>query len=323
MSSIDSCRFRIECFCTEATNTVTEKEFELKGIEMEDVNPNDVIRGLIDSFHDYLDRYPNIKTLILGLSGGVDSGFIAAIAHLAVRGRDVELYGYSLPLGTNKLDEISRAESIGTAFCDKFYCADLIPYYHSLQSAIMGIDVAYGDRKDKIRAGNIKARMRMVYLYDKAQQHDGIVLSTDNYTEYLLGFWTLHGDVGDFGAIQNLWKTEVYAAANYLCNTATYTLRDGQRDALYACVKAIPTDGLGITGSDMDQILPDWKTRVQADNKFVGWLCYEKIDEVLQRWMLGNDRYDDLKDDPIIQRLQRSGYKRENPYNVPRDKIIS
>ena len=39
---------------------------------------------------------------------------------------------------------------------------------------------------------------------------------TDNQTEYQLGFWTIHGDVGDFDPIQDLWKTEVYGLANYL-----------------------------------------------------------------------------------------------------------
>lgn len=49
-----------------------------------------------------------------------------------------------------------------------------------------------------------------------ASIHKGLVMSTDNQTEYQLGFWTIHGDVGDFDPIQDLWKTEVYGLANYL-----------------------------------------------------------------------------------------------------------
>lgn len=55
-----------------------------------------------------------------------------------------------------------------------------------------------------------QARCRMMYLYDIASRHKGLVMSTDNQTEYQLGFWTIHGDVGDFDPIQDLWKTEVY-----------------------------------------------------------------------------------------------------------------
>ena len=100
---------------------------------------------------------------------------------------------------------------------------------------------------DRIRAGNIKARLRMTYLYDKANKYNGMVLSTDNLTERNLGFWTLNGDVGDFGFLQELWKTEVYGLSKSIGT-----------ESVMACVNAIPTVGLGITDSDIDQLLPDW-----------------------------------------------------------------
>jgi NAD+ synthase len=276
--------------------------------------PKQKIDAIIYETKEYLVNNPNIKTLILGLSGGVDSALVAVLMNLAIKDLDVKLYGYSLPIGTNKPDEIRRAEVIGTAFCDGFWIADLFPYYNRLLDALLGISVPFNNRKQKIRAGNIKARMRMIYLYDKAQEHDGLVLSTDNYTEYLLGFWTLHGDVGDFGAIQNLWKSEVYGITNYLYNTSTYVLRDAQKDALRDCVIALPTDGLGISETDMDQLLPDWKCLIQEDNKFVGWLCYEKIDGILKEWLHGD--YTKINpNDPVILRYNATKFKRNNPYN--------
>jgi NH3-dependent NAD+ synthetase len=58
----------------------------------------------------------------------------------------------------------------------------------------------------KLRAtGNIKARLRMITLYHIAQLTGGIVISTDNLSEFWMGFWTLNGDVGDF-AIQQVLK---------------------------------------------------------------------------------------------------------------------
>lgn len=45
-----------------------------------------------------------------------------------------------------------------------------------------------------IANGNLQARCRMMYLYDIASRHKGLVMSTDNQTEYQLGFWTIHGD---------------------------------------------------------------------------------------------------------------------------------
>ncbi len=98
----------------------------------------------------------------------------------------------------------------------------------------------------------------------------GMVLSTDNYTELLLGFWTLHGDVGDYGMIQNLWKTEVYAMARYIVNNLD---NKKAKNALQLCIDAVATDGLGITNNDLEQI--------QAKT-------YEEVDQILLK-MIHND----------------------------------
>ena len=80
-------------------------------------------------------------------------------------------------------------------------------------------------------------------------------MSTDNQTEYQLGFWTIHGDVGDFDPIQDLWKTEVYQLAEWL-KLFYYTDGDDadKAVAIGESIKLTPTDGLGISNSDLDQI---------------------------------------------------------------------
>ena len=50
----------------------------------------------------------------------------------------------------------------------------------------------------------------MIMLYNAASIFKGLVVDTDNLSEHYLGFWTMHGDVGDFKPIGKLWKTEVY-----------------------------------------------------------------------------------------------------------------
>jgi NAD+ synthetase len=155
----------------------------------------------------------------------------------------------------------------------------------------------------KIRMGNVKARMRMLYLYDLAQSSSGMVLSTDNYTELLLGFWTLHGDVGDYGMIQNLWKSEVYDMARYLASEMDDT---NAAEALLSCVDAVATDGLGITNSDLDQLKA---------------ASYAVVDEILIDYLRYPHKYDGDNLHPVIERHLQSDYKRENPYNIPREYI--
>ena len=135
-----------------------------------------------------------------------------------------------------------------------------------------------------IANGNLQARCRMMYLYDIASRHKGLVMSTDNQTEYQLGFWTIHGDVGDFDPIQDLWKTEVYGLANYMRDRyrskALEALHNDYKEtcdkyramsyAVYSSCKLIPTDGLGISNSDLEQI---------------GAKDYDTVDDILSRFV--------------------------------------
>jgi len=170
----------------------------------------------------------------------------------------------------------------------------------------------------------------MEYLYGIAGIRKGLVLSTDNYTEFLLGFWTLHGDVGDLAMIQNFWKEEVYQMAEFLCEEENVV-------GLQECIEAIPTDGLGISNSDLDQIYPNWDEHFQTCR-----LAYEAVDQILKDWSvtdIDEFLYDDfLKYDgriqdytefekyrttyltghPVVQRYEGTHGKRLSPYNFPR-----
>lgn len=136
-----------------------------------------------------------------------------------------------------------------------------------------------------------------------------MVLSTDNYTEYLLGFWTLHGDVGDYGMVQELWKTEVYDMGQWMVDNEFKFLIE--KEALQSCIDATATDGLGITNSDLDQLLPGW-TGTSRDG-------YRVVDEILSMYMETN--IGDV-DGPVIVRKIRTEFKRKNPLNLKREDIV-
>jgi nicotinamide-nucleotide amidase len=166
--------------------------------------------------------------------------------------------------------------------------------------------------EDKIRYGNIQARIRMIFLYDMASREKGIVLSTGNLTEYNLGFWTLHGDVGDFGFIQNLWKTEVYELGEYLADCAE---NEERGKAILDCVNATPTDGLGISNSDIDQIIPDWNLKTHGSYRE----AYEVIDNILSV----QDRVVKTKEEIAVVNMQKcTEYKRNNPFEIKRSELF-
>lgn len=239
----------------------------------------------------------NLKSLILGISGGIDSAFAAALLRPVCDKINIPLIGRSITIETNKRDEIERSILVGENFCHDFKYMDCTSLFQTYQKELPLTD---NSRLSKLRMGNCKARMRMIILYDLAQLHSGLVISTDNFTEYLTGFWTLHGDVGDYAPFCHLWKTEVYFASEFIAKT----LNSNAKKALQVCINAVPTDGLGISNSDLDQLgVPTYK---DVDNIF---LKYFKGDKTLDNHVL-------------IQRYIQSIYKRKNPIILHRSTFI-
>lgn len=263
-------------------------------MEPNKINPKDAIDFIRKDFKAYVEKN-GMKAIVLGLSGGVDSALVAAILGPVCKELNIKFIGASLPSESNKSDEITRAEECGT-MCTDFKTISINPYY----TPFLRLAEIRNEPTDafavKVRKGNIKARTRMIILYDLAHKYQGMVISTDNLTELYLGFWTLHGDVGDYAPIQNLWKTDVYRMAKYLVETELKDTRQGK--ALQLCIDAVPTDGLGITKSDLDQI---------------GTTTYQETDQILFNWIIrsqGDEKH------PVIQRYKRTAFKRTNPYNV-------
>lgn len=256
---------------------------------MIDLNYEKVFETLVNETSKYLTDN-HIQAMVLGISGGIDSTVTAAICHEVSKQTGIPLIGRSLPI-KNKIDEYNVSELVGRSFCNDF---SVYRPERSYRAALFDACADAGDvnmansyyldeleempSRTPIANGNLQARCRMMYLYDIASRHKGIVISTDNQTEYQLGFWTLHGDVGDFNPLFGLWKTEVYELAKYIMDM--YGLRDTAKDnpsrdnldkmlALKESISLTPTDGLGISNSDLDQI---------------GAKSYQEVDDVLQEF---------------------------------------
>ncbi len=265
-----------------------------------------------------------LKSLIIGVSGGVDSALCCALARPVCDELGIPLIGRSITIDSNKPDEIARAQKVGKLFCHDFKEVNYTGLYVSMRDSF---EEPEGEL-DKITQGNIKARIRMQYLYCIAGKTKGMVLSTDNLTERFLGFFTLAGDIGDFGMIQNLWKQEVYE----LTDDISYCPPDlDHRKVLLECIYAIPTDGLGISESDLDQIgagsydeveiiLKTWLTDDCDKYLWDDWLTYEGRDEDYESFVKYRET---LRNHPVVQRYERTHFKRRWPIYLERNKIFS
>ena len=275
----------------------------------------------------------NLKAMILGISGGIDSTVCAAICHKVSIQTGIPLIGRSLPTKYNKESEITTAQLVGKAFCNDF---EEVPIKNPYESFLSLLDRAECGMT-AIANGNIQARLRMIYLYNLASIHGGLVIDTDNLTENNLGYFTIHGDVGDFNPIGCLWKTEVFELAKWLYShylNDVYRKEHQQAKAVAESLALKPTAGLGITDSDLDEI---------------GAESYEQVDNILQeilawKWLSlerRGDKYDSIKDmrdafleeqamycypiDVIIKVTDRhfnSEFKRKQfPIKITRDEI--
>ena len=219
----------------------------------------------------------NLKAIVLGISGGIDSTVVAAICYEVSILTGVPLIGRSLPTKYNKKGETTTADLVGKAFCNDFQTFNIGNMYENVLDEL----VETSENQTPIANGNIQARLRMIYLYNLASIHKGIVMDTDNLTENNLGYFTIHGDVGDFNPIGGLWKTEVFELAKFLVekysvNSHYFETYDIQKQpnsdcarcsAIAASLKLVPTAGLGITSSDLEEL---------------GAESYEQVDAILQ-----------------------------------------
>ena len=147
---------------------------------------------------------------VIGLSGGVDS---AVSCVLAVRALGLEhVHPILLPYGPlntrGVIDAMELIEKIK------------IPMTHitriDIKPAVDQI-VRIDPFMDRIRKGNIMARVRMTYLFDQAKKHHALVMGTENKSEHELGYFTRFGDeASDVEPIMHLYKTQVFELAKFL-----------------------------------------------------------------------------------------------------------
>ena len=232
-----------------------------------------VFERLVNKTKEYIVNN-GIQAMILGISGGIDSTVVAAICHEVMVMTGIPVIGRSLPTNFNKEEETDAATLVGKTFCTDFQTVHIGDWCKELSSDFRLLE----GEMTPIAKGNIQARLRMMYLYNLASIHKGIVMDTDNLTENNLGYWTLHGDVGDFNPIGGLWKTEIFKLAEWLIkeyqtgstilshpNGIIYQLN--RLDAISKSLKLKPTAGLGITDTDLDEL---------------GAESYDQVDGILQ-----------------------------------------
>jgi len=206
-------------------------------------NYGELTTRITEWISNYCTSNANIKSLVIGISGGIDSSVVSTLCALT----GIKTYVVGMPINQLENQE-SLSDLHGNWLSEKFSNVEFIKTDMSsvYDSFLQTISIDIGERfaTNKLAQANTRSRLRMVTLYQIATSVNGIVVGTGNKVEdYGVGFYTKYGDGGiDIAPIADLYKTEVWMLGEHL----------GVDERI---VSAQPTDGLWDDGrTDEDQI---------------------------------------------------------------------
>ncbi len=171
-----------------------------------DIDGRLVEQWLVAFLRDEFSRR-GFKQAVVGVSGGVDSAVVAALAARALGKENV--IGVRLPYRSSSPDSLAHAKLLMDQLGIEQRTLEITAAVDGYLSAEPDADAA--------RRGNVMARMRMIALFDLSAKHHALPLGTGNKSERLLGYFTWHADDSPpVNAIGDLFKTQVWQLAAYL-----------------------------------------------------------------------------------------------------------
>ncbi|MEU9487836.1 ammonia-dependent NAD(+) synthetase [Streptomyces decoyicus] len=229
-----------------------------------------------------------LRSLVLGISGGVDSTTTGRLCQLAVEraraaGHDATFYAMRLPYGV-QADEKDAQRALEFIRADRELTVDIRPASDAaLQAAVDGGLVFRDAHHQDFVQGNIKARQRMIAQYAVAGAHDGLVVGTDHAAEAVSGFFTKFGDgAADVVPLTGLTKRRVRAVSAAL-------------GAPQELVQKVPT-------ADLETLDPG-----KPDEDALG-VSYDQIDDFLE-----GRPVDAAAAEAIVRRYRLTDHKRALP----------
>ena len=161
-------------------------------------------QGLTFGLRDYVVKN-GFSSVVLGLSGGIDSAVVATIAMDALGAQNV--YGVAMPSKYSSKHSIEDAKALADATGINFRTVSIAPIVASFMEIL---------ELKGLAEENLQARVRGTTLMGISNSEGHIVLATGNKSELAVGYSTLYGDaVGGFAPIKDIYKTDVWRLARW------------------------------------------------------------------------------------------------------------
>jgi NAD+ synthetase len=247
-----------------------------------------LFHALVLGVRDYVAKC-GFKSVVLGLSGGIDSALVAVIAAEALGPKNV--WGISLPSrhsSAHSLDDAAQlAKKLGIRY-------DVVPIKEPVHAAEDVLGALFLNRAPDLTEENIQSRMRGLLLMALSNKFGPLVLTTGNKSELAVGYCTLYGDMcGALAVIADVLKTEIYALAEWIN-------RDGEIIP-WNTIRKPPSAELRPDQTDQDSLPPyDLLDRI---------LRHYVVDEAAPEMLIGEGVPPEVVRD-ILNKIAFSEYKR-------------
>ncbi len=256
-------------------------------------------RALVTGLRDYV-RKNGFTSVVLGLSGGIDSTLVAVIACDAIGAQNV--VGVSMPSRYSSDHSRDDAADLAKRTGLDYRVVPIAPMVRSFIDALALSGVA---------EENLQARVRGVILMGLSNQEGHLTLTTGNKSELAVGYSTIYGDsVGGFNPLKDVDKTTVWALARWRNAQA---VRSGATPPIpESSITKVPSAELRPGQTDQDSLPP-----------------YDLLDELLERYVVGAhgrsellaDGFEAATIDSVVTMVDRAEWKRRQ--SAPGPKISS
>jgi NAD+ synthase (glutamine-hydrolysing) len=191
-----------------ATAVAVKPELETRAPAAERALVAEIYDALVLGTRDYV-RKNGFETVVLGLSGGIDSALTACIAADALGAANV--VGVSMPSPYTSPASRADAEALARALGTRFYSIPIAEVFEAYQRALAP---ALSGRPPDTTEENLQARIRGNELMALSNKFGWLVLTTGNKSEVSVGYCTLYGDTaGGFAVLKDVYKTMIYQLA--------------------------------------------------------------------------------------------------------------
>jgi NAD+ synthase/NAD+ synthase (glutamine-hydrolysing) len=253
--------------------------------------PESLYAALVMGLRDYL-RKCGFRTAVLGLSGGIDSAVVAALAVEALGAASV--HAVAMPGRFSSDHSIRDAEALAANLGIRLSTIPIEPMHASFESALAN---TFAGRAPDVTEENIQARVRGTILMALSNKFGSLLLTTGNKSELGVGYCTLYGDMcGGLAVISDVPKTLVYALGRHI------NRRAGRALIPESSLTKPPSAELRANQTDQDSLPP-----------------YEELDPILERFderlmtkdEIIADGFDPQTVERVVRLIQSSEYKRQ------------